>query len=78
MSPTSPVFQAEKVVQVMTDKRRDFLQVVGAHPGGQQGLVGISECGVHQQEALVGTHGLGEALRTIAQQDVTESYRRIS
>lgn len=44
---TSPVLQAVQVVEVMADKRRDLLQVVGANPGRQERLVGIPEGGIH-------------------------------
>lgn len=75
---TSPVLQAEEVVEVVAHKRRDLLQVVGSNPGGQQRLVGVSEGGVHQQQARVGAHGLGKALRAVTQEHVAESHRRLA
>lgn len=34
--PTSPVLQAEKIVEAVADKRRDLLQVVSSNPGGEE------------------------------------------
>lgn len=75
---TSPVLQAEEVVEVVADERRDLLQVVGSNPGRQERLVGVSEGGVHQQQPWVGTHGLGEARRTVTQKHVAETQRRLA
>lgn len=75
---TSPVLQAEEVVEVVADERRDLLQVVGSNPGGQERLVGISEGGVHQQQTFVGAHGLGESLGTVTQEHVAETHWRLA
>lgn len=75
---TSPVLQAEEVVEVVADERRDLLQVVGSDPGRQERLVGVSEGGVHQQQPWVGAHGLGEALRAVAQEHIAETHRRLA
>lgn len=75
---TSPVLQAKKVAKVVADKWRDLLQVMGPNPGSQERLVSVPECGVHQQEAFVGTDSLGKSFRTITQQHVTETYRRVT
>lgn len=75
---TSPVLQAEEVVEVVADERRDLLQVVGSNPGCQERLVGISEGGVHQQQPLVGAHGLGESLGTVTQEHVAETHWRLA
>lgn len=75
---TSPVLQAEEVVEVMADERRYLLQVVRPDSGGQERLVGVPEGGVHEQESLMGAHGLGESLGTVAQQHVPEAHRRLT
>lgn len=75
---TSPVLQAVKVAEVVADEWRDLLQVVGPKPGGQEGLVGVPEGGVHQQQTLVGTDRLGESLRAVTQQHVTETNGRVA
>lgn len=78
ISLTSPVLQAEKVAEAVADKWRDLLQVVGPNSGCQEGLVSISEGCVHKQQTLVGTDSLGEALRTVAEQDVPEAHRWVA
>ena len=71
---TSPVLQAVKVAEVVADEWRDLFQVVGPNPGCQERLVGVPVRGVHQEQTLVGAHGLGESFGTIAQQHVAETY----
>lgn len=75
---TSPVLQAEQVVKVVADERRDLLQVVSPDAGRKERLVGIPEGGVHEQETLVVAHGLGESLRAVAQQHVAETHRGLA
>lgn len=75
---TSPVLQAEEVVEVVADEGRYLLQVVGADAGGEERLVGVPEGGVHEQKTLVGADGLGESLRTVAQQHVAEAHGRLA
>lgn len=75
---TSPVLQAEEVVEVVADERRDLLQVVGSNPGCEERLVGVSEGGVHQQQTLVGAHSLGETLWTVTQEHITEAHWRLA
>lgn len=62
----------------MADERRYLLQVVSPDSGRQQRLVGVPEGGVHEQETLMGAHGLGESLGAVAQQHVAESHRRLA
>lgn len=75
---TSPVLQAEEVVEVVADEGRYLLQVVGADTGREERLVGVPEGGVHEQKTSVGAHGLGESLGTIAQQHVAETHWRLA
>lgn len=75
---TSPVLQAEEVVEAVADKGRDLLQVVSPDSGRQERLVGVPEGGVHEQQTSVGAHGLGEFLGTVAQQHVAETHRRLA
>lgn len=78
VSLTSPVLQAEEVVEVVGYIGGDFFQVVCPYAGGQQRLVSISECRVHQQQTLVLSHSPRKALRTLPQQDLTESSRGLT
>lgn len=75
---TSPVLQAEEVVEVVADERRYFLQVVSPDTGREERLVGVPEGGVHEQKTSVGAHGLGESLGTVAQQHVAETHWRLA
>lgn len=75
---TSPVLQAEEVVEVVADEGRYLLQVVGADTGREERLVGVPEGGVHEQKTSVGAHGLGESLGTVAQQHVAETHWRLA
>lgn len=75
---TSPVLQAEEVVEVVADEGRYLLQVVGADTGREERLVGVPEGGVHEQKTSVGAHGLGESFGTVAQQHVAETHWRLA
>lgn len=73
VSLTSPVLNAEKVAEIMGHKGRDFLQVMSADPGGEQGLVCIPECGVHQEQTPMLANGFGKANRALTEKDVPET-----
>lgn len=75
---TSPVFHAEKITEAVRHKRRDALEVVSAYASGQEGLVGVSERGVHEQQTPVGTHRLRETIWTLSQQHIPETYWRLT
>lgn len=64
--PTSPHLQGEEVSHDVGHVGRDLIEVVGAHPGGQQGLVGVSERGVREEEAVVGVYRLHQAFGPFA------------
>lgn len=60
---------------VSTGSEAHLEEVVCPHPGGEQALVGVSEGGVHEQQALVPAHGLSEALGTLTCKDRLEALR---
>ena len=76
-SGTAPVLSGEQPVEVVCHVGAAFEQVVSAHSGGQQRLVGVSEGRVHQQQALVVTNRFGETSWALGQQNVTETARRL-
>jgi len=73
----SPVLGGEEAVEVVRHVGGALEEVVGAHPGGQQRLVGVSEGRVHQEETFVLSYGFRETSRTLGQKHVAESTRRL-
>src|SRR5579864_6831812 len=59
----APNFEAEELRETMRDSGSSGQQVVGAHSGGQQGLVRVAKRGVREQKALFGAGPLGERAR---------------
>ena len=57
----APHLQAVEIVQFVRDEVGDAQHVVGAHAGGQQGLVSVAEGGVGEQEFLLPGGPGGEA-----------------
>lgn len=74
---TPPVLHGVQLTEVVRYKRTDFQQVVSAHPGGQQRLMGVSERGVHKEEALVISDGLRERLGALLLVDLPETPGRL-
>ena len=75
-APHLHTVQSRKLVR---HKRRDPLQIVGAHPGGQQRLVGVPHRCVHQEQTVCGlgvvANGLRKLLRPLLQIHVTPTCR---
>lgn len=71
LTPTSPVLQRQEAVKLLGDKRSDSFQVVSTDASGEQRLVGVPHGGVCEQQAFVGTDGLGKSLGTLLRENVT-------
>src|SRR6218665_1386420 len=72
---TSPVFQSKQSTQMLGDKWRNAFHVKRAHPCGQQRLMGITKCRVHQQQALVASDFLGKSFWSFLEKHITPAFR---
>ena len=72
----TPHLQAEELGQPVSQGLGNPQNVDGTHPGGQQGLMGIPEGGVGDQQALLLPHPLGKPFRAQPKQALAGSRRR--
>jgi hypothetical protein len=75
-SGAAPHLEARRPGQRVRGGGRGGDEVVGAHAGGEQGLVRVAPRGVGQEEALVRAHRLGPALGALLEEDVAPAGRR--
>ena len=66
----TPALQSPGVGVCVGGLLGDVEKVNSSHTGGQERLMSITPCGVHDKTALVLTDGLGESLRTLLEEDV--------
>ena len=74
-SGTSPALKSPGVAQGIGSLAGDVQQVDRAHASSEQGLVGVTPGGIHDQSALVCSYGLREGLRTLLGDDISPALR---
>ena len=69
-SSTTPALQSPGVRVSVAGLLGDVQQVNSSHTSGEERLVGVTPCGVHDETALVVADGLRKALRALLEEDV--------
>lgn len=69
----TPVLEGVQVVELVSDERRNFEQIVSSDASGQQRLMSVAESRVHQQKVLLASNRLREGSRTFSLQNVAQA-----
>lgn len=73
---TTPALQAVEVGKGVASFLGNAQEINGSDSGGQQRLVGISPCSVHEKAALVITNSLGKGLGALLKNDASPTLLR--